>query len=114
MHRCPECGKEYQSRSGLRRHRKRDHRPEGLQALPVQIEPEAQEREPEPGVDEHVGPDAVERAWARGKGDEGVFRAALKALGIRPKNVMAWKVYPDRVVIIEGPVGYKRIWNREE
>jgi hypothetical protein len=114
MYQCPECGKEYGSKSGLRRHRKRDHRPEGLQPLPVQIEPEPEEREPEPGVDEYVGPDAYEMAWARGDGDEDLFRAAAKDLGIEWHNVMAWKVYPDRVVIIEGPVGYKRIWNREE
>jgi hypothetical protein len=31
-------------------------------------------------------------------------------LGIEWKNVMAFGLYSDRVVIIEGPVGYKRTW----
>jgi hypothetical protein len=37
---------------------------------------------------------------------------ALEALGIAPKNVLAFKVYDDRVVIIEGPGGKKRIWQK--
>ena len=31
-------------------------------------------------------------------------------LGIEWKDVMAFRVHSDRVVIIEGPVGYKRTW----
>jgi len=31
-------------------------------------------------------------------------------LGIEWKNVMAFRVHSDRVVIIEGPVGFKRTW----
>ena len=37
---------------------------------------------------------------------------ALQALGIAPEDVLAYKVYHDRVVIIEGPGGKKRIWRR--
>jgi hypothetical protein len=115
MYQCPECGKEYGSKSGLRRHRKRDHRPQGLQPLPVEIEPEEPEEEPALGEGENYwGPDAAEMAWSRGEGDEAAFRAAVKALGIEWHHVVAWKVYPDRVVIVEGPVGYKRFWQREE
>ncbi len=109
MHRCPECGKEYGSKSGLRRHRKRDHPPAELQPLPVHIQPEPEEREPEP--------DAPEKPCllsGQPKADVKALFAALKALGVEDHDIMAWKVYPDRVVIIEGPVGYKRIWPREE
>jgi len=35
---------------------------------------------------------------------------ALAELGIEWKNVMAFGVHSDRVVIIEGPVGFKRTW----
>jgi hypothetical protein len=35
---------------------------------------------------------------------------ALAELRIDWKNVMAFRVYSDRVVIIEGPVGYKRTY----
>ena len=35
---------------------------------------------------------------------------ALADLGIEWKDVMAFRVHGDRVVIIEGPVGYKRTY----
>lgn len=35
---------------------------------------------------------------------------ALKALGIQ--EVLAFKIYDDQVVIIEGPGGKKRVWQR--
>lgn len=35
---------------------------------------------------------------------------ALKALGIQ--EVLSFKIYDDRVVIIEGPGGKKRVWQR--
>jgi hypothetical protein len=34
---------------------------------------------------------------------------ALAELGIQWKDVMALGVHSDRVLIIEGPVGYKRV-----
>ena len=37
-------------------------------------------------------------------------KRALADLGIEWKNVMAFGVHSDRVVIIEGPVGFKRTW----
>lgn len=36
-------------------------------------------------------------------------KRACKVLNISREQVMAYRVYPDRVVIIEGPVGFKRI-----
>ena len=35
---------------------------------------------------------------------------ALADLGIEWKDVMAFGVHSDRVMIIEGPVGYKRVY----
>jgi len=35
---------------------------------------------------------------------------ALAELGIEWEDVMAFGVHSDRVVIIEGPVGYKRVY----
>lgn len=38
------------------------------------------------------------------------LRQALKALGIQ--EVLSFRVYDDRVVVIEGPGGKKRIWQK--
>jgi len=42
-------------------------------------------------------------------------KTACKELGIKQSDVMAYKVYhePLKVVIIEGPVGQKRVWLQE-
>jgi len=40
------------------------------------------------------------------------LKEALEALGIAPQNVLAFKIYDDRVVVIEGPGGKKRVWQR--
>lgn len=40
------------------------------------------------------------------------LKQALKALGIAPQNVLSFKIYDDRVVIIEGPGGKKRVWQK--
>jgi hypothetical protein len=42
--------------------------------------------------------------------DAAVVERALVELGIEWEDVMAFGVHSDRVVIIEGPVGYKRTW----
>jgi len=129
MYECSECGKPYQSRSGLRRHMKREH-PEpvypraveaeqAVEIVPVAVEIVAGlgEDEEEPALgegDNFVGPSRAELAEARVEGDEMVFHAALEALRIDADSVMASSVYADRVVIIEGPVGQKRVWMRED
>jgi len=38
------------------------------------------------------------------------LKQALKALGIQ--EVLSFKIYDDRVVIIEGPGGKKRVWQK--
>lgn len=40
------------------------------------------------------------------------LKQALKALGIAPQKVLSFKIYDDRVVIIEGPGGKKRVWQK--
>ena len=40
----------------------------------------------------------------------GPVERAMAELGIEWKNVMAFGVHRDRVVVIEGPVGFKRTW----
>lgn len=40
------------------------------------------------------------------------LKQALKALGIAPQNVLSFQTYDDRVVIIEGPGGKKRVWQK--
>jgi hypothetical protein len=48
---------------------------------------------------------------ARPRGAEGSpVGRVLAELGIESKNVMAFEVHSDRVLIIEGPVGYKRVY----
>jgi hypothetical protein len=69
---CPWCRRPYQSKSGLRRHIKKEH--------PIQQ-----------------------------AGDE-MLKRAMRDLGIEGKDVLSYKVYRDKVVIIEGPVGAKRVW----
>ncbi len=90
---CEVCGKAFKTRSGLRRHVKSVH---GDKA---------------PG---EVGPTVGGQSPSVKEAAEGaVLREACKALGIKSKDVMAWKVYEDKVVIIEGPTGWKRVWKRE-
>jgi len=59
-----------------------------------------------------VGP-ASERSDDRPVLEKEVKRAC-KVLGIKQADVMAFKVYHDheplKVVLIEGPVGWKRVW----
>jgi hypothetical protein len=74
---CAECGKPYKSKSGLRRHIKKEH--------PIQQ-----------------------------AGDE-MLKQAMKDLGIKSKDVLSYRVYhaENKVAIIEGPVGAKRVWCSE-
>ena len=103
---CPECPKSFKSKSGLRRHIKSTH--------PIEARPHE-----EPVADVQDASDLMAQrdvlpaslAQHMAKGDP--VRAAMKALGITRENVMDYKVYPDKVVIIEGPVGWKRTWERD-
>jgi len=93
---CEVCGKGYGSRRSLKRHMGKAH------AEAPEVEASAQVEAPSVAeVAENViafSPKMLERA--------------LGDLGIERDAVMAHKVYPDRVVVIEGPTGYKRVWQR--
>ena len=39
---------------------------------------------------------------------------ACQALGIDVADVLSYRIYDERVVLIEGPAGRKRIWPRKE
>jgi len=96
-YRCGECGKVYKSKGWLRRHQKQVHAKDGLVSLPLDSAGGRQGAEVSAlGPVEALEPKVLERA--------------LVDLGIEPDNVMAHQVYPDRVVIIEGPAGFKRVW----
>lgn len=100
---CEVCGKGYKSRSGLRRHVKSQHPGD---ATPGEVSTKEKTSQAGPSV---PGPG---RAVA-GALYEKALVDACKALGIKSEDVMAYKVYDDKVVIIEGPTGWKRVWQRE-
>jgi hypothetical protein len=104
-YRCSVCGKEYQSRSGLRRHVKAKHRV-AVPALPVQEALEA----PAGSEAAEAGEGPAELRAPVQLTPELVL--ALDGLDIDVDDVLAYKVYhePLKVVIIEGPVGFKRVW----
>ncbi len=130
---CEVCGKEYKSRSGLRRHVKSKHPSTGLRtdrvAVPM-IETAgaaeggkargvpASERSEDRPVSDRPACNAGRRPrppyLPEGVADEEA-KTACKELGIREADVMAYKVYhePLKVVLIEGPVGWKRVWLAE-
>jgi hypothetical protein len=131
--RCPECGREYQSRSGLRRHMKSVHgqkQAEGADAPPsthsgrgfdTTAARPTQDAEGVASFDtsfdtgsallrttQDVARDVAQDA--RPEAATGPVEQALVDLGIEWKDVMAFRVHSDRVVIVEGPVGFKRTW----
>ena len=107
MTKCPHCSKTYKSKSGLRRHINSIH-PNTDEAVPQE----------EPVTDDQDADDlTAERdviATDLQDVDDKVLKAALKALAIKPDDVISYRVYPDKVVLIEGPVGWKRVWPRKE
>ena len=52
---------------------------------------------------------AEEKSEPRGAGRKLIERA-LVDLGIEWEDVMSYQVHDDRIVIVEGPVGYKRVY----
>lgn len=125
---CRFCDKVYQSRSGMRRHLKAKHSEEGLPAIPVAVEmagdaegseagrvPASKRSEDRPASDRPAcrPPGKVDVDWLPGGVFDKEAKGACKALGISEGDVMAYRVYrePFKVVIIEGPVGQKRVWH---
>ena len=115
-HKCPECPKRFKSKSGRRRHIKAQHPSEQPALYPTD---EAAPQEQPVTDDQDAAPPELDFADVQlphgdGKDDAAALKAALKALAIKRANVMAYRVYPDKVVLIEGPVGWKRVWRPEE
>ena len=125
-YKCPQCPKRFKSKSGLRRHKIAQHPfdpPIADKATPHE-EPVADVQDADDlmakrdVIQDAAPPDLdfadVQLPHGDGKDDAAALKAALKALAIKRANVMAYRVYPDKVVIIEGPVGWKRVWRPEE
>ena len=107
---CEVCGKGYKSKSGLRRHVKAKHGADGAgdgAAGEVATEEEAgpSAAEPMEGLPDVLGEVA--------EMEERELRRVCELFDIKVQDVMAFKVYDDKVVIIEGPTGWKRVCPRE-
>lgn len=96
MFECEECGGSFKTKSGLISHQKAKHPSAGSGRVGDGAVPAGPTKE------------TVKAALKESKKD--MLAMALKGLGIKKADVMAHKVYGDRVVIIEGPVGYKRVY----
>jgi hypothetical protein len=83
MYVCDICGRKYRSRAWLERHVELKHGA-GASAPSEQAEDSAS-----------------------------LLARACRGLRIDAKDILSSQVYTDRVVIIEGPVGYKRVWHPE-
>jgi hypothetical protein len=97
---CQVCGREYKTRGGLSRHVERAHpsKESGSKVRAAGAEDESQGR--------------VKTAplFAGLEQDAARLEEACQALGVALGDVMSYRLYDDRVVIIEGPVGYKRVY----
>jgi hypothetical protein len=100
---CPECGRSYARKDSLVRHQKKEHGSASLVQQSLDVG--------EARVDVEA-PAGAEEEKAEGF-SPGVLKRALADLGIDAEDVMAHRVYPDRVVIIQGPAGFKRVWRPE-
>ena len=123
--RCAECGRRYETKGGLRRHVKSVHggavtaaeRP-GLFDTPAapstrgfSFDTPATRATQDAAATQDARANQDDQAKVEPRGARGqVLDRALRALGIRREDVMAFKIYDDRVAVIEGPVGYKRTW----
>jgi hypothetical protein len=98
MYVCEICGRKYQSRAWLDRHMELKHETGATGDGPrdARITQEAEAGDDVPGAD-----------------DAALLARACVALGIENEDILSSRVYGDRVVIVEGPVGYKRIWGIE-
>ena len=99
MIQCLLCAKTFKSRSGLRRHSNSRHPFD-----PPIVDDKA------PPHEETVTDDQDARAKSD---DDDAMIQACRALGIKPENVVDFKVYPHKVAIIEAPKNWKKTWYRE-
>ena len=103
MYECQVCGRKYKSQHWLRRHMETNHGGLEERARGGTSPVVAGRSEPETGKQPRGRPE---------EDHEGCLTMARRALQIEGEEVLSFRVYPDRVVIIEGPVGYKRVWRR--
>jgi hypothetical protein len=92
MYVCELCGRKYQRKTWLDRHRELKH---GTEA------------------DGKAARDVGDTQEAEAGDVASLLTRACAALKIEAGDIMSSRVYGDRVVIVEGPVGYKRIWSIE-
>ena len=88
MYVCSVCGRKYRSRAWLERHVELKH---GAGPTPPSKE-----------------------AGDAGSARESLLARACRDLRIDVKDILSSMVYGDSVVIIEGPVGHKRVWHAEQ
>ena len=65
--------------------------------------------QPTQDVARDAAQDVAQDGSPKGAGRKLIERA-LVDLGIDWEDVMSYQVHDDRIVIVEGPVGYKRTW----
>jgi hypothetical protein len=104
MYVCEVCGRKYTSPYWLERHLEAKH---GAAEAAHKAADEALGGE----VAAPEGARAAEGASAT-TSDADWLERACEALGLTPQSVISSHVYEDRVVLIEGPVGRKRVWWR--
>jgi len=109
LHECQVCGRKYRSSQWLSRHVEAkhgaptDHDDENLSVA-------AQDTT---GAREGGQPGLQEGSPARAKPSE-LLALACEGLGVQIQDVFSFRVYEDRVVLVEGPAGRKRTWARKE
>jgi len=103
---CDICGKPYKSRSGLKAHRKTHADQPALGEGDNYIGPSASDDLTLAQLT--AGFDPTHNKYRDAK----LIDDACAALGIDAANILSFKVYDDKVVIIEGPTGFKRTWTK--
>lgn len=90
VYRCRICGRQYRSTGWLSRHVRREHGG--------------------PSPETWAASSQAPSLFRDLEGRTGGLEEACQALGIAMEDVMSHRVYSDKVVLIEGPVGYKRVY----
>lgn len=108
---CVVCGKGFKTGSGLSSHMRAKHPDHGVAPEPTPTEQVGVATVVMGGGVSRHEPAETAAAWIAERlelSNGEMLDWACKELAIDPENVMSYRVEEDRVVIIEGPVGYKR------